>query len=408
MEAHDHRVLGRRQDLFLFREESPGAAFWLPRGLVLLRLLEQTVRTVLHGAGYQEVRTPQVLSRGLWETSGHWDRFAGGMFTLSDGSGEEPSLALKPMSCPGHVLLYQARRRSYRELPLRLCEFGACHRDEPSGALMGLMRARAFTQDDAHVFCAEDQATAEIARVAAMLTETCALFGFDDLAVGLSTRPAVRAGTEAQWDRAEAILVEAAAGAGLNPVIQPGEGAFYGPKLEFALTDAAGRRWQCGTIQLDMVLPERFDLDYIDAAENRLRPVMIHHAILGSLERFLAILLEHCRGHLAPWLAPDQVVVASLGRDQAGAAEAVAARFRAAGLRATGDGRAESLPRKVAEAHAQGIPVTAVIGPREAAQGTLTLRWPGGQTETLYQEAAVARLRAFCAGPARSGQRSAA
>jgi threonyl-tRNA synthetase len=409
MDAYDHRTIGQRQDLFLFHADSPGAAFWLPRGLTLFHELEGFVRDHMRAAGYAEVRTPQVLNRSLWETSGHWDAFASGMFRIAGGKTLGPDgknevegeradsrdLALKPMSCPGHMRVFGARVRSHRDLPLRLAEFGLCHRDEPSGALLGLLRGRAFTQDDAHIFCAPDQVAAEVTRVCGLILRVLAELGFDEVVVGLSTRPEMRVGSEADWDKAEALLAAAAAAAGLDPVLQPGEGAFYGPKLEFILSDRMGRRWQCGTVQIDMNLPERFDSAYIGPDGERHRPVLIHHAVLGSLERFLAILLEHLKGQLPFWLAPDQVLVAAVGPDQQRAAQEVADRFISAGLRASVDVRSESLARKVADSVSLGIPVVAAVGAREAVNGTVTLRWPDGTKEVLYLEAAAARLSAM-------------
>ena len=371
MDLHDHRALGNRLDLFHQQEEGPGQVFWHPRGYALYRVVEDYIRRRMARAGFREIRTPQLLSRSLWEKSGHWEKFAAGMFTLQDGVQD---FALKPMSCPGHIQVFAQRLRSFRELPLRLCEFGSCLRNEPSGGLYGLMRTRAFVQDDAHIFCTEDQVVVEVARFCRLLHAVYADFGFDEVAVGFSTRPAVRAGSDAVWDRAEAQLEAAAQAAGLSYKVQPGEGAFYGPKLEFVLKDSHGRAWQCGTVQLDMVLPERLDAWYADASDQRLRPVMIHHAVLGSLERFVGMLLEHHHGQLPLWLAPDQIVVAALDAAQAGYAEDVAAQLRDAGFRVAVDARPERLARKVADAHAAGIPVLLAVGPREAAAGTVSLR----------------------------------
>jgi threonyl-tRNA synthetase len=398
MDAYDHRTIGQRQDLFLFHADSPGAAFWLPRGLTLFQGLETFIRDHMRVQGYAEIRTPQVMNRTLWETSGHWEAFSANMFRVSgnrEDGGDHRELALKPMSCPGHMRVFQARTRSHRELPLRFSEFGLCHRDEPSGALLGLMRGRAFTQDDAHVFCAPDQVAGEVARVCQLIGRIYDELGFPDVAVGLSTRPETRVGEEADWDRAEALLLEAARATGLDPVVQPGEGAFYGPKLEFILTDQRGRRWQCGTVQIDLNLPERFDAVFVGADGSKHRPVLIHHAVLGSLERFIAILLEHEKGQLPFWLAPDQVLVAAVGPDQERAALEATDRLRALGLRATVDVRAESLSRKVADSVSLGIPVVAAIGAREAVDGTVTLRWPDGAKDVMYLEAAAARLRAL-------------
>jgi threonyl-tRNA synthetase len=368
-------------------------AFWHPRGFALWRVIEDHLRRRMRRAGFREVRTPQLLARSLWEASGHWEKFGEAMFALEDG---ERAFALKPMSCPGHVQIFGKRLRSARDLPLRLCEFGACHRNDPSGALMGLMRTRAFVQDDAHIFCSEDQVVAEVARGCALLREIYADLGFPSFAVALSTRPAVRAGSEETWDRAEALLAEAARGAGLPFREQPGEGAFYGPKLEFALADARGRSWQCGTVQLDLVLPERLDATYVDSGGARRRPAMIHQAVLGSLERFIGMLLEHCGGRLPLWLAPEQIAVLSVEPAQAAYAADVAAALEAEGYRVALDDRPERLSRKIAEAHAAAIPLAAVVGAREAAAGTVMLRRRNGQESmSVAQAAAALRPEAF-------------
>ncbi|WP_051340572.1 threonine--tRNA ligase [Azospirillum halopraeferens] len=391
MDHNDHRAIANRLDLFHQQEEGPGVVFWHPRGAILYRLIEADIRRRMRRAGFAEVITPQLLSRSLWERSGHWDKFGDAMFAFTDG---ERSLALKPMSCPGHIQIFNKRVRSFRDLPVRYCEFGVCHRYEPSGALQGLMRTRAFTQDDAHIFCAEEQVEEEVARFCRLLNATYADYGFDDVRVGFSTRPAVRAGSDALWDRAEAMLAAAAQAAGLDVRVQPGEGAFYGPKLEFVLRDRQGRDWQCGTIQLDMVLPERLDVAYTDAANRRVRPVMIHHAVLGSLERFIGMLLEHHNGRLPLWLAPDQVVVASVGEAQADYARTVVAALDDAGLRAVLDDRPERLSRKAAEAREAGIPVLLAVGAREAAAGTVALRrLPSDGAMVMPVAEAVERLR---------------
>lgn len=391
MDAFDHRSIGRRLDLFHLQEEAPGAAFWHPRGFALYRALEDFVRGRMRRAGYGEIRTPQLLDRALWQRSGHAEKFASAMYQVADG---ERLLALKPMSCPGHVQVFMSRLRSYRDLPLRYAEFGACHRNEPSGALLGLKRARAFVQDDAHVFCAEDQAEDEIVRVCRLLRSIYADIGFARVDVALALRPEVRTGDDAQWDRAEAMLLGAARAAGLEPAIVPGEGAFYGPKLEFHLRDSGDRAWQCGTVQLDFVLPERLDARYVDAGGAPRRPAMIHHALFGSMERFIAILLEHFRGRLPLWLAPDQVVVASVAADQAAAAQAATRAFEAAGLRVVLDDRRETLGRKIAEARASGTPVAAILGAAEAEAGAVTLRRRDGAQETLPLADAVRILSA--------------
>lgn len=365
---HDHRSIGARLDLFHLQEEAQGSVFWHPRGLQLYRLVEEYVRSAVREDGYEEVKTPQLLSRSIWEASGHWENFRENMFVLED------DLALKPVSCPGHIQIFANRVRSWRELPLRLAEFGACHRNEPSGVLLGLMRVRAFVQDDGHVFCTEAQVEAEVARFCERVRRVYAAFGLGEPEVKLSTRPAQRAGSDALWDRAESALAAAAQKAGLSFELQAGEGAFYGPKIEFAVRDSHGRVWQCGTVQLDFVLPERFDLGYVAPHGGRERPVMIHRAILGSLERFLGILLEHHRGRLPFWLAPEQVAIAPVAEAQRPYAEEVAQALRRAGLRPVIDARDESLGRKVAEAQARGVPALWVIGAREVEARSVSIR----------------------------------
>lgn len=390
MDQFDHRAIGNRMELFHQQEEGPGAVFWHPRGYALYHAVEDYIRRRMRRAGFLEIRTPQLLARSLWERSGHWEKFRDNMFVVAD---EARAYALKPMSCPGHVQIFNKRVRSFRDLPLRLCEFGACHRDEPSGALQGLMRTRAFVQDDAHVFCADDQVVGEVARFAAMLREIYADFGFPEFTVGFSTRPLQRAGSDETWDRAEAALAQAAREAGLEYRLQPGEGAFYGPKLEFILHDRAGREWQCGTVQLDFVMPERLDAAYTDAANERVRPAMIHHAVLGSLERFIAMLLEHYQGNLPFWLAPEQVLVATIEPAQAPYARRVVERLAEADLRAAIDARPERLPRKIVDARERGFPLLLAVGAREAASGTVALRWRDGAQESLPLEEAASRLQ---------------
>jgi threonyl-tRNA synthetase len=387
---HDHRALGNRLDLFHQQEDAPGMVFWHPRGAVLYRVLENYIYQQMRRAGFHEVRTPQLLARSLWERSGHLEKFGQNMFMVDDG---ERVLALKPMSCPGHVQIFNKRVRSYRDLPLRLCELGACHRNELSGALSGLMRTRAFEQDDAHIFCRSDQIDEEVHRFCVLLKAVYLDFGFSDYAVKLSTRPLVRAGSDAVWDRAEAALESAAKASGLDYSVQPGEGAFYGPKLEFLLRDSHGREWQCGTLQLDFVLPERLDAEYVDHESHRVRPVMIHHAILGSLERFAAILLEHHRGDLPLWLAPEQVVVASVSDSQIEYARKVAAVFGRDGLRTVLDDRAETLSRRLVYAFESGIPVFAAVGTRDEQDGTVAIRRRAGKPVTMAIAEAARELR---------------
>jgi threonyl-tRNA synthetase len=391
MDDDDHRAIGNRLDLFHQQEEGPGVVFWHPRGFTLYRVIEDYIRRRMRQAGYREVRTPQLLARSLWEASGHWEKFRANMFVVEDG---ERAFALKPMSCPGHVQIFNRGVRSFRDLPMRLCEFGACHRNEPSGALHGLLRGRAFVQDDAHVFCTEAQVESEVVRFCELLRSIYADFGFPDFVAGLSTRPDVRAGSDALWDRAEAVLAAAAAAAGLAVRSQPGEGTFYGPKLEFALRDRQERDWQCGTIQLDFVLPERLDAGYFDGESRRSRPVLLHHAVLGSMERFIGMLLEHHKGDLPLWLAPDQVVVASIGEAQAGYADQAAAELERAGLRAVADTRPERLARKIVDARRNGIPVLAAVGAKEAASGSVALRWRDGRQASMAVGAAATALLA--------------
>ncbi len=390
MDPHDHRAIANRMDLFHQQEEGPGMVFWHPRGFAIYRIIEDYIRRRMRRAGFREIRTPQLLARSLWEKSGHWEKFGDNMFALGENGHVH---ALKPMSCPGHVQIFNKRLRSFRDLPIRLAEFGACHRDEPSGALQGLMRTRAFVQDDAHIFCAEEQVVEEVARFCILLGEVYADFGFQDVRVAFSTRPAVRAGDDAVWDRAEAQLEAAAKAAGLDYQHDPGEGAFYGPKLDFHLRDSRGREWQCGTVQLDMVLPERLDARYADAEDRRVRPVMIHHAVLGSVERFIGILLEHHGGTLPLWLAPDQIVVASIGNAQAGYAEKIADDLADHDFRVVADTRGERLSRKIMDAREAGIPILMAVGKREEADGTVSLRRRDGEQEVLSVEEAPAALR---------------
>ncbi len=391
-ERRDHRRLGREMDLFHIQEEAVGSVFWHPKGWALYRRVEAYMRRRLDAHGYQEVRTPQLVDRALWEASGHWEKFREHMF-IATVEEEDKTLALKPMNCPCHVQIFRQGVRSYRELPLRMAEFGACHRYEPSGALHGIMRVRAFTQDDAHIFCAEDQIAPETVRFVALLGEVYRDFGFPDFRVKFSDRPTLRAGADATWDRAERALREACAEAGVEYTQNPGEGAFYGPKLEFVLRDAIGRDWQCGTLQVDFVLPERLDADYVGEDGARHRPVMLHRAILGSFERFLGILIEHHAGRFPLWLAPLQVVVATIVSDADDYAERVAARLRAAGLAGACDTRNEKINAKVRTHSVAHVPVLLVVGRKEAENGTVALRRLGGAAqEVLALDDAVARL----------------
>ncbi|WP_228545107.1 threonine--tRNA ligase [Burkholderia pseudomultivorans] len=396
MDDCDHRVLGNKLELFHQQDESPGAIFWHPRGMVLLRVVEDYIRARMRQAGFSEVRTPQIIARSLWEQSGHWEKFGRGMFSLQS---DDRPYCLKPMSCPCHVQIFRKGVRSYRDLPVRYSEFGAVHRAEPSGALHGLMRARAFTQDDAHVLCMPDQVEAEVARFCMLLKSIYADFGFGGFDVALSTRPAVRAGDEAVWDRAEAMLASAARAAGLDFAVRPGEGAFYGPKLEFHLLDRQGRQWQCGTIQLDFVLPERLGAAYVAEDGTRAVPVMLHHAVLGSLERFIGVLLEHYEGWLPTWLAPDQIVVANIGHDERAFADRVASAFEAIGCRVLRDFRAERLPRKIFDARALAAPIVAVTGRKEALAGAVSLRMRNGEPQVLALADALAYLKQHAHAP---------
>ena len=391
MYANDHRAIANRLDLFHQQEEGPGVVFWHPRGFVVYHIIEDYIRRRMKQAGFKEVRTPQLLARSLWEASGHWQKFGEHMFTISDN---ERSLALKPMNCPGHIQIFNKRVRSFRDLPLRLCEFGACHRNEPSGSLQGLMRTRAFVQDDAHIFCTEAQIDSEIRCFCELLRSVYADFGFPEFRVGFSTRPAIRAGSDAVWDKAENLLAAAAHAAGLDYELQTGEGAFYGPKLEFVLRDSQYRQWQCGTIQLDFVLPEFLGAQYIDSENQRRRPVLLHQAVLGSIERFLGMLLEHYQGNLPLWLAPEQIVVASIGEAQTDYANQVASAFDQAGYRVVVDTRAERLPRKIIEAREAGIPIFLAVGQREAENSSVSLRYRNGKQELLSLDQAVKVLRA--------------
>ncbi len=396
-EKRDHRRLGREMNLFHMQEEAAGSVFWHPKGWTLYRTVERYMRQRLEAAGYVEVKTPQLIDRSLWEASGHWEKFHEHMFIAES---EERSLAVKPMNCPGHVQIFKQGITSYRDLPLRMAEFGSCHRNEPSGALHGMMRVRAFTQDDAHIFCTPDQINSETVIFCDLLRTIYRDFGFDELVVKFSDRPAVRAGDDATWDKAEQALKDAVQEAGLDYTLNPGEGAFYGPKLEFVLRDAIGRDWQCGTFQVDFVLPERLGANYIGEDGEKHRPVMLHRAILGSFERFLAILIEQYAGRFPLWLAPQQAVVATITSDANGYAEEVRAAFAAAGLRVGTDLRNEKINYKVREHSLAKVPVIAVVGRREAEEGKVALRRLGSKDqEVLALGEAVARIREEAAVP---------
>ena len=379
-EKRDHRRLGKEMSLFHFQEEAAGMPFWHPKGWTLYRLLESYIRLKLDRAGYREIKTPQLVDRSLWEKSGHWDKF--GEHIYSAITADERTVAVKPMNCPCHVQVFNQRLHSYRDLPLRLSEFGSCHRYEPSGALHGLMRVRAFTQDDAHIFCTEEQVPAETEAFTRLLFEVYHELGFDQIRVKFADRPEVRAGSDAMWDRAEAVLKAAIDNLDFDVELNPGEGAFYGPKLEFVLTDAIGRDWQCGTLQVDYVLPERLDANYIAEDGQKHRPVMLHRAIFGSFERFLGILIEHHAGRFPLWLAPVQVMVATITSDGDGFAREVAAQLKAAGLRAELDLRNEKINYKVREHSLAKVPVLFVVGKREAEQGTVSIRRLGSKEQS--------------------------
>nr|WP_186263100.1 threonine--tRNA ligase [Burkholderia gladioli] len=397
-ERRDHRRLGRELDLFHFQEDAPGAVFWHPRGWTVFRELIAYMRRRQEEAGYVEVNSPDVMDRSLWEISGHWLNYRDHMFTTATEDGR--SLALKPMNCPGSVLLYRHGLKSYRDLPIRMGEFGKVHRYEPSGALHGLLRVRHFTQDDAHIYCTPAQMDQECRAVVALVLDIYRQFGFEEVRIKLSTRPANRMGDEATWDRLEGALVNALDAMGLDYRLNPGEGAFYGPKLEFVLRDAIGRDWQCGTLQVDMNLPERFGIEYVDEDGQRKRPVMLHRALFGSLERFIGILIEHHAGKLPPWLAPVQAMVLSISEEHADYARDVAQSLAASGLRAEADVRREKIGYKIREQTLQRIPFLLVAGARERETGSIAIRSRGGlDLGTLPLAQAVALLVDECQAP---------
>lgn len=376
-EKRDHRRFGKLQDLFHFQEEAPGLVFWHDKGWSIYRSIKNYIRGRLAEHGYQEVNTPQIVDRSLWEQSGHWDKFRENMFTTGDE--EQRVYAVKPMNCPCHIQIYNRALHSYRDLPLRMAEFGSCHRNEPSGTLHGLMRVRGFVQDDAHIFCTEDQIQAEVADFIDLLFSVYADFGFTDVFTKLSTRPEQRVGTDAQWDKAEQALQNALEACGLPWELQPGEGAFYGPKIEFNLRDSIGRVWQLGTIQLDFSMPERLGATYVAEDGSRQVPVMLHRAILGSFERFIGILIEHHAGSLPTWLAPDQVVVMNITDRQAEFAEQVVQTLEKQGFRAKSDLRNEKIGFKIREHTIQRIPYLLVIGDRELESASVAVRTRTGE-----------------------------
>jgi threonyl-tRNA synthetase len=388
----DHRALITRLDLCHFQDEAPGMVFWHPRGWTLYRLLEDAAREQVRSGGYREVRTPQVLRRAVWERSGHWGKFHDAMFAIGEGADEA---ALKPVSCPGHIQLVKRLAPSWRDLPLRIAEFGQCHRDEASGTLHGLMRLRQFTQDDGHIFCTAEQVAAEVERFCRELPAFYRRFGFDEVSIALSLRPDNHLGEPAWWDRAERELGEVVAGLGVPYVVQPGAGAIYGPKVEFVLRDRRARPWQCGTIQLDFVMPQRFDVRYVDAGGERRHAVMLHRALFGSIERFVGVLLEQHGAALPPWLAPDQVAVVPVSASQRLRAAEVVGELARAGLRSRLDGDDATLARRIAGAHHDGVPFAVVVGDREVAQRTLAIRARDGQW-TAPVDDAIAELVRRC------------
>lgn len=370
-EKRDHRKLGRALDLFHIQEEAVGSVFWHPKGWTIFREIEKYMREKLESEGYQEVRTPQMVDKILWEKSGHWEKFRENMFVSES---EERTLAIKPMNCPCHVQIFNQNLKSYRQLPLRMAEFGSCHRNESSGSLHGIMRVRAFTQDDAHIFCEEHQINDETVKFCEFLKNVYEDFGFKDVLVKFSTRPEKRAGSDETWDRAENALSEAVKKAGLNCEINPGEGAFYGPKLEFTLVDALGRHWQCGTLQVDFILPERLDASYICAEGTKKRPVMLHRAIFGSFERFIGILIENYAGKFPLWLAPVQVVVANITNDSDDYAQKIVDELKRAGLRVEADLDAQKISYKIREHSLKKVPYILAVGKKEAESGNVAVR----------------------------------
>ena len=392
-EKRDHRKLARALDLFHQQEEAPGMVFWHPKGWAIWQAVEQYVRGVYRKSGYQEVRGPQIMDVSLWKKSGHWDNYKENMFFTES---EKRTYAVKPMNCPGHVQIFNAGLRSYRELPIRYAEFGGCHRNEPSGALHGIMRVRAFTQDDGHIFCTEAQVESEVTAFHRQAMRVYSDFGFTDLAIKIALRPEKRLGSDETWDRAEEALRAALRSAGVEWTELPGEGAFYGPKIEYHLKDSIGRAWQVGTMQVDFMMPERLGAEYVDEHSQRKHPVMLHRAIVGSMERFIGILIEHHAGVLPYWLSPVQVVVAPIVSDADGYASEVCEALREAGVRAEADLSNEKITYKIREHSVQKVPVIAVVGRKEAEQKTVTLRRLGSEAqETLSLAEAVAKL----AGP---------
>ena len=389
-EKRDHRKLGKQLDLFHLQDEAPGMVFWHPKGWALWQTIEQHMRKELNAAGYKEVKTPQIMDKTFWEKSGHWDNYKDNMFVTSS---EKREYAVKPMNCPGHVQIFNNGLRSYRDLPMRLAEFGSCHRNEPSGALHGLMRVRGFVQDDAHIFCTEDQIVSEARAFNELLVRIYKQFGFHDVSVKLSLRPEKRAGSDDVWDKAEQGLREALTACGVEWDELPGEGAFYGPKIEYHVKDALGRSWQCGTLQLDFVLPERLDAEYVTENNDRARPVMLHRAILGSLERFIGILIENHAGSFPLWLAPVQMVIMNITENQADYCREVAAKLQAAGFRVELDLRNEKIGYKIRDNSQYRFPYQIVVGDKEKQENKVAIRRKAEDLGSLDLDDFIAQLQ---------------
>lgn len=389
-EKRDHRKLGKQLDLFHLQDEAPGMVFWHPKGWALWQTIEQHMRKELNAAGYKEVKTPQIMDKTFWEKSGHWDNYKDNMFVTSS---EKREYAVKPMNCPGHVQIFNNGLRSYRDLPMRLAEFGSCHRNEPSGALHGLMRVRGFVQDDAHIFCTEDQIVSEARAFNELLVRIYKQFGFHDVSVKLSLRPEKRAGSDDVWDKAEQGLREALTACGVEWDELPGEGAFYGPKIEYHVKDALGRSWQCGTLQLDFVLPERLDAEYVTENNDRARPVMLHRAILGSLERFIGILIENHAGSFPLWLAPVQMVIMNITENQADYCREVAAKLQAAGFRVELDLRNEKIGYKIRDNSRYRFPYQIVVGDKEKQENKVAVRRKAEDLGSLDLDDFIAQLQ---------------
>ena len=389
-EKRDHRKLGKQLDLFHLQDEAPGMVFWHPKGWALWQTIEQHMRKELNAAGYKEVKTPQIMDKTFWEKSGHWDNYKDNMFVTSS---EKREYAVKPMNCPGHVQIFNNGLRSYRDLPMRLAEFGSCHRNEPSGALHGLMRVRGFVQDDAHIFCTEDQIVSEARAFNELLVRIYKQFGFHDVSVKLSLRPEKRAGSDDVWDKAEQGLREALTACGVEWDELPGEGAFYGPKIEYHVKDALGRSWQCGTLQLDFVLPERLDAEYVTENNDRARPVMLHRAILGSLERFIGILIENHAGSFPLWLAPVQMVIMNITENQADYCREVAAKLQVAGFRVELDLRNEKIGYKIRDNSQYRFPYQIVVGDKEKQENKVAVRRKAEDLGSLNLDDFIAQLQ---------------